>query len=74
MTDATYAGLGAIIVRWARSVESLNGTHIHDPLFLAGAALNVAHFLAYTGAIAPRAWTAVQNVRGRAGSAGRPAS
>lgn len=58
----------------APPVKSLDGTHIHNPLFLAGAALNVALFLAYTGAIAPRAWTALEDVRGRVGWAGHPAS
>jgi len=38
----------------------MDGTHIHNPLFLAGAALNVALFLAYTGAIARGAWTALE--------------
>ena len=57
-----------------KPVKSLDGTHIHNPLFLAGAALNVALFLAHTGAIAPRAWAAFEDLRGRVGWAGHPAS
>jgi dolichyl-phosphate-mannose-protein mannosyltransferase len=48
----------------APPVKSWDGTHIHDPLFLAGAALNVLLFLIYTAVLAPTAWHALFNVKG----------
>ncbi|HYM15555.1 MAG TPA: hypothetical protein VEZ14_08340 [Dehalococcoidia bacterium] len=49
----------------APPIKSLDGTHIHDPLFLAGAAINVLIFAAYTGALLPKAWGVVEEARGR---------
>ena len=51
------------LVAAAPPIKSWDGMHIHNPVFLAGAALNVLLFLIYTAVIAPTAWSALGDVR-----------
>jgi dolichyl-phosphate-mannose-protein mannosyltransferase len=63
------------LVGAAPPVKSWDGFHYANPEFLAGAGINILLFLAFTGAIAPRAWIVVERARGRlaGGAAGAPA-
>jgi hypothetical protein len=51
------------LVAAAPPIKSWDGTHIHNPVFLAGAALNVLMFLIYTGVLAPTAWSALDDLK-----------
>jgi hypothetical protein len=52
------------LVAAAPPIKSWDGMHIHNPVFLAGAALNVMLFLLYTAAVTPTAWSALDEVKG----------
>ncbi len=51
------------LVGTAPPIKSLDGAHIHNPVFLVASGINVLLFLAYTASLAPRAWGVVDQAR-----------